>query len=284
MALHKQTFITRTGSAIVFVAVLLGAILYQYISFSILFFVVAMIALKEFMQLSAKLGAKPYRTLAFVCAASMYFTMADGFLIEPESFFEVLNFFKPACILMPFIIFSRALFDKRDGAITNAIYTIIAIVYAVVPFILLNHLVGFQNDSNTRVYNPHLLLGTIFLIWSNDTFAYLGGSLFGKHKMIARISPGKTWEGTIIGVIIAFGLSFTFKSFLNIPFPWLWPILGILVPILATLGDLVESLLKRKAGIKDSGQLMPGHGGALDRFDSLIFVSPFVYAIVQIIS
>ncbi|MEI6020450.1 MAG: phosphatidate cytidylyltransferase [Bacteroidota bacterium] len=284
MALNKQTFITRTSSAVVFVAILLGAILYNYISFTILFFVIAMIALKEFMQLSGKLGANPYRGLAYFCASLMYLILADGFLIQPEGFFEIMNFFQPVCILIPFIIFSRALFDKREGAIGNALYTIIAIVYAVLPFILLNHLVGFKNESNTRVYNPQLLLGTIFLIWSNDTFAYIGGSLIGKHKMIARISPGKTWEGTIIGIVIAFALSFTFKYFLTIPFPAIWPVLGLLVPVLATLGDLVESLLKRKAGIKDSGQLMPGHGGALDRFDSIIFVSPFVYALVQIIS
>ena len=100
--------------------------------------------------------------------------------------------------------------------------------------------------------------------------------------MIERVSPGKTWEGTIIGVLITFALSFTFNSLVFKLNDYSWPLLGILIPVLATIGDLVESKLKREAGIKDSGSIMPGHGGVLDRFDSLIFVSPFVYVFFKI--
>jgi phosphatidate cytidylyltransferase len=123
----------------------------------------------------------------------------------------------------------------------------------------------------------------ILLIWSNDTFAYLAGNLAGKHKMVERISPGKTWEGTIGGIIITFGLSFLVGDLVRSTETTLWPVLGVVVPVLATIGDLVQSQLKRKAGVKDSGSIMPGHGGVLDRFDSLIFVIPFVFVIVKLL-
>ena len=281
MALHKETFITRSLSAIVFVVFLLGAILYNYTSFTLLFFIVSLIALKEFMHISNKLGAKPYQKTAYVLAIILYTLNMNGNLISTA--WPDVNLFGSTFVIVPFVILAAALFDKRESAFNNALFTILGLIYAVCPFILLNKCVIFKEEA-AFVYNPMLLLGTIFIIWINDTFAYIGGSFFGKHKMIARISPGKTWEGTVIGVVLAFAVSFSFKFFLHSPYPNLWPVLGLFVPILATLGDLVESMLKRKAGVKDSGNLMPGHGGALDRFDSLIFVSPFLFALLQIIA
>ena len=158
------------------------------------------------------------------------------------------------------------------------------IAYAVLPFALLQDLVQFKDDvTGISTFVPEVLLGVILLIWSNDTFAYLGGSLFGKHKMSPRISPGKTWEGTIFGIIMTFGLSFLLKRYFNNDLFNVWLMLGALVPVLATIGDLVESMLKRQADVKDSGNIMPGHGGILDRFDSLIVVSPFVYVLLKLL-
>jgi phosphatidate cytidylyltransferase len=102
--------------------------------------------------------------------------------------------------------------------------------------------------------------------------------------MIERISPGKTWEGTLFGIAVTFGVSFLIRYYLfEHDDGYLWPLLVVLVPVLATLGDLVESLLKREAGVKDTGHLLPGHGGVLDRFDSLIFVSPFVVVLSKLL-
>jgi phosphatidate cytidylyltransferase len=137
--------------------------------------------------------------------------------------------------------------------------------------------------TGVPAYDPWLVFGVILLIWSNDTFAYLSGSIAGRHKMMERISPGKTWEGTVLGVLITFGLSFVLRDVILQEKGFLWPVLGLMVPILATIGDLVQSMLKRQAGIKDSGSIMPGHGGVLDRFDSLIFVSPFVVAVLKLL-
>lgn len=281
MALNLKTLGTRTLSGIVFVILLMGSVLFNYYSFTIFFFIVALIGLSEFYKIAQKLNAQPYKIVGYLCASLVYFAFVNfSFLIS-----NVYINFSYLLVLIPFIIFSVALFSKQQQPIKNAFFTLGGLLYAVLPFALLNNLVIVnQANNNEFQFFPKVLLGIIFLIWSNDTFAYLGGSLFGKHKMIERVSPGKTWEGTIFGVLVSFGISFLIQRYFIQTQNNIWLILGILVPILATLGDLVESLLKRQAGIKDSGNIMPGHGGVLDRFDSLIFVSPFVYVIFKCLS
>ena len=126
-------------------------------------------------------------------------------------------------------------------------------------------------------------MGIIFIIWSNDTFAYIGGSLMGKNKMYEKVSPGKTWEGTIIGIVLCVSVGFVLNLDHTFTSNWLWPVIALFVGVFGTIGDLVESALKRKAGVKDSGKIMPGHGGILDRFDSLLFVSPFLFLIIKLL-
>lgn len=292
MALNLKTLATRSMSAAVFVVLLVGCVYWSYISFSLFFFAVSLIGLNEFYKISEKMGASTYKILGYILGIIVYlaFIPLNNFVVEQKLVggTDLLGFmmidklqtiFSAFIILGPFIILATALFSIKENSIKNALYTIGGIIYAVLPFALLNQVV-YHNNSNTvdmTFFNPLLVLGIIFLIWSNDTFAYLGGSLVGKNKMIERVSPGKTWEGTIIGVLITFGLSFLFNRLIFDFHNNTWIALGIIVPVLATIGDLVESKLKREAGIKDSGTIMPGHGGVLDRFDSLIFVSPFVF-------
>lgn len=270
MALNLKTLGTRALSALVFVIVLIGSVVWNYYSFTIFFFIVAMLGLNEFYKLSAGLNAQPYKTTGFLAGIITYLSFVNSDIL-PGIYFEAL---KPLIALIPFIIFSAALFNKRENPVQNTLFTIAGIVYAVLPFALLHGI----REINTELFSK-TILGIIFLIWSNDTFAYLGGSLFGKNKMIARISPGKTWEGTIFGVIVTFGGSFLIGNYFVGDKSLMWPVFGIVIPVLATIGDLVESMLKRQAGVKDSGNIMPGHGGILDRFDSLIFVAPFVFVI-----
>jgi phosphatidate cytidylyltransferase len=287
MALNLKTLATRSASAVVFVILLVGSVYWSYISFSLFFFVVSMVGLHEFYKIAEKMGAKPIKVVGFILGIFIYltFTAIDKIIPDPATVIILKNAWGlvlSTVILAPFIIFAIALFKRTENAIQSAMYTIGGIIYAVLPFALLNQTVFYDPGIGVDTFEPKLILGIIFLIWSNDTFAYLGGSLFGKNKMIERVSPGKTWEGTIIGVLITFGLSFLFNMLFNLG-DYTWQILGIMVPVLATIGDLVESKLKREAGVKDSGNIMPGHGGALDRFDSLIFVSPFVYVIFKLI-
>jgi len=281
MALNLKTLGIRSLSAAVFVILLVGSVLWNYYSFFIFFFAVAILGLKEFYKIAVKLGAHPFKFFGFAAAILILVSCFQYKLVFPDSTSAFLtgseSVFFPVLIISSFLILSIPVFKKENATITDSIYTIGGIIYTVMPFVLLNFVVN-RND-----FNPYPLLAIIVLIWSNDTFAYLGGSLFGKHKMIERISPGKTWEGTAIGVIVTFGISFIIPGFIS-GIDGLWPVLGILVPIVATIGDLIESKLKREAGIKDSGAIMPGHGGILDRFDSLIFVSPFIYAVFKIYS
>lgn len=279
MALNIKTLGTRALTALIFVLVLLGSLLWNYYSFTLFFFLVAMFGLYEFYNLGANFDAKPYRFSGYLSGALTYLVFVDtGYcgLADGNDF----NF-KTILVLIPFLIFSVALFNKREKSIVNSVYTIIGIIYAVLPFALLHNIVLFKNSSE---FDPTYLLGIILLIWSNDTFAYLGGSIFGKHKMIARISPGKTWEGTIFGIIMTTGSAYIVGAFILHRDLNFWMLSGIIVPVLATIGDLVESMLKRQAGVKDTGNIMPGHGGILDRFDSLIFVSPFVFVMMKLIS
>lgn len=281
MALNLKTLGTRALTALVFVVVLLACVSWNYYLFAGFFFVVSMLGLYEFYKLTEKLEAKPFKFIGFSFGIIIYFRFLALNELNGINADYIIRIVNALLITGPFCVFTWALFSKEPHSIKNAMFTIGGVLYTVLPFALLNQLVFFNDKETAVFYTPGLVLGIIFLIWSNDTFAYLGGSLFGKNKMIERVSPGKTWEGTVIGILITFGLSFLFNNLFCLGDFW-WPVLGICVPILATIGDLVESKLKREAEIKDSGNIMPGHGGILDRFDSLIFVSPFIFALFKL--
>lgn len=274
MALNFRSLLTRTLSAAVFVAVLLGAIFYDYLSFTFLFLIVSIWALHEFYKISEKLGARPFRIISFITAIAFYSSVVFlniGFRYSNE----VLSL----SIGLTFLIFISALFSKNEKPIQDAVYSILGIVYCVVPFFILNYLVclGNRGSFGIPIYKSHFILGMILLIWAYDSFAYLVGSMIGKRKLYERISPGKTWEGSIGGLVLTMASSYLIAYwFPEIEFKH-WLVISMLVVVFGTLGDLFESMLKRQAGIKDSGNIMPGHGGILDRFDSLMFVTPFVY-------
>lgn len=164
-----------------------------------------------------------------------------------------------------------ALWDRRDDAFRCVAGSMLAIVYLGVPLMLFNFI---------YFYNKWLTLGLFALIWFNDTGAYVFGSWLGKHKLFERLSPKKSWEGFFGGMLSCIGMgigcyyiSNALPGGLHWPL-WLWPVYAVVVCVFATLGDLFESLLKRSSGIKDSGNIIPGHGGILDRIDSMLFVVP----------
>lgn len=286
MALDLNTLKVRSISAAVFVIVLLSAVYINYYTFFFFFFFVAIWALKEFYDLSEKMGVTTYRgfgiSMGIVFFVSVYCRHFDASNFQTPF---LLSTIQNIVYLIPFIIAIKFLFSETSNSFHSFVYTISGILYCVLPFALLVQIPinSFPGSLFEQIGSYHFfkVLGIIFLIWSNDTFAYLGGSLFGKNKMYEKVSPGKTWEGTIIGVVLTVGVGFvlnldhTFKS------PILWPAIGLFVGIFGTIGDLVESWMKRKAGVKDSGTIMPGHGGILDRFDSLLFVSPFLFVLIK---
>lgn len=177
------------------------------------------------------------------------------------------------------ILFIVELFLAGKSPFSHIGHYLTGLFYIGIPVCFLFSIAAAPDAS----YYPNRVLGLLLLVWTNDTGAYLFGRAFGKHKLFERISPKKTWEGTIGGgifaVLVAWGLSFVIQDFTLRQ----WLALSIVAAIGSNLGDLVESMLKRSVGVKDSGTLLPGHGGLLDRFDAFIFCLPFYWLVLQLL-
>ncbi len=174
------------------------------------------------------------------------------------------------------------LFNEKIQKITSFSKYLCLFGYIILPFIFITKIpIGEQNK-----YNPKIIISIFILIWTNDTFAYIVGKSIGKHKLLEKISPKKTIEGFIGGIIFTVLASYIIaKYYIQIKEvnTFIWIIIALIVSIFGTIGDLIESKFKRIAGVKDSGKIMPGHGGVLDRLDSIIFAAPIVYSFYQIL-
>lgn len=201
----------------------------------------------------------------------------------------------PSAVFIPYLLtivylFISELYLKQKNPINDWAYTMLSQMYIALPFSMMNVL-AFQEDlmKGDVEYNWLFPMSVFIFLWTNDTGAYCAGSLFGKHKLFPRISPGKTWEGSIGGAFLVLVAAYIIGSLDNIFIAdldqprtfglalmpiWQWLGLGIVVVLFGTWGDLVESLFKRTLGIKDSGNILPGHGGMLDRFDSSLMAIP----------
>lgn len=279
-------------SATVFVVILLSGIYFNFLSFISLFFVVSLLGLREYYSITEKLGARPYKVWGYIAGTMLY---ASGVFSNSNLalFYNHMHLMNLA-IASVFTVYIVALFSNHEKPITNIAYTVAGIIYTVVPFVLLMSISCFDKAYtfnhpagvwyvDMAPYNSTIIFGIIFLIWANDTFAYLTGSLIGKHKLFERVSPGKTWEGSIGGAVFSLGVAFLISKWFTDVAMVHWLVIAGIVIVFGTIGDLVESMIKRHAGIKDSGNIMPGHGGVLDRFDSLLFVSPFVFFYITIV-
>lgn len=196
---------------------------------------------------------------------------------------ENVFYFQPGMVymlvLLTFGSFVIELFFSSKSPFQNIAYYLAGFFYICFPFVFLDWIASGVESG----YAPNRVFGLLLLVWTNDTMAYFVGSQLGKTKLFERISPKKTWEGTIGGgictVLIAWGLSFWIKDFSTPQ----WLALGGVAAVFGTLGDLVESMLKRSFGVKDSGNLLPGHGGMLDRFDAFVFALPFYWLALQML-
>lgn len=176
------------------------------------------------------------------------------------------------------ILFAIHVFNQRIPPISLIAADLGGITFVTLPMSMLNLMLN--PEMIPGYHTAWFVLGMFMILWAHDTFAYLTGSIFGKHPLYKSISPKKTWEGSIGG----FGFSIIAAYIISIFAPelemWKWISIAIIITVFGTIGDLAESLLKRNAGVKDSGKLLPGHGGILDRFDSLLFVAPLVYVFI----
>jgi len=218
--------------------------------------------------------------------AQKYYSILVAILFFVANFLFAQNVLD-ATIFVAFIplvmfIFIAELFLKHSKPTFNVAYTIFGLVYICLPFSFLNY-IAFS-AINGYVFNPLLILSLLVIIWANDTGAYLSGMSFGKHKLFERISPKKTWEGSVGGLFSAFITGYIFSRFIT-EIPTIhWIIMSGIVAVSGTLGDLIESQFKRMVEIKDSGKILPGHGGMFDRFDALIFAIPPFFTYLQFLT
>jgi len=241
-----------------------------------IFFILIILGLWEFYHLVSSDDCRPQRYYGTIAGALFYLDIAwiqfSGFSFSYD-WLNVLPVILPLPLLfLPFII---ELFRNQNTPLVNIAITILGIIYIAFPFSLLNLLNG--EEMVHFLGFPAVLTGYLIITWFYDTGAYLYGKPFGKHKLFERVSPKKTWEGTIAGAVVALltalGLSYLVPEFPRID----WFALSLLVLVFGTFGDLIESMFKRDLNIKDSGSILPGHGGILDRFDTILISAPFVF-------
>ncbi|MCK5169937.1 MAG: phosphatidate cytidylyltransferase [Bacteroidales bacterium] len=268
-----NNLVQRTITGIIILLAVIGAITFGKISFFILFELIIIGAMYEFYTLAEKKKFNPLKVYGIVIGttvfAANYFFVND--LINVQVFLAIIPI-----IISVFII---ELYRKSEYVFLNIGFTLLGVLYIAIPFSFAIYIV-FSDEIN---YNSHLLLGFFFLTWAFDTLAYVFGVSFGKHSLFERISPKKSWEGFIGGTISSIGMAYLISLlFPELPFIH-WAIMSVMISVFGTYGDLVESSFKRNIEEKDSGNLLPGHGGILDRFDAVLFTLPIFYVYLQLI-
>lgn len=265
---------TRAITAFFFTIVMLGSMFLGAYTFTAFYLLLSLAALLEFFKLIKTAGIRPHRNIAMI-AAALIFSMTAGYhFLQFET--------KYLLLLVPLIfsVFISELYKKEKIPFANISYTFVGFMYVTVPFCFFYSL-GFI--GHLTAYSFHLPLSFFLMLWANDTGAYLFGSKFGKTRLFERHSPKKSWEGFFGGVLTSLVVAYIVSIyFIELPL-WAWAGMAILISSFGTLGDLVESMLKRSLNAKDSGSLLPGHGGLLDRFDGLLLSAPVVYAYLYLI-
>lgn len=263
---------TRAITGFFFIIVLVGAVLLGPYAFVPFFGLVGLLSVLEFYGLIRSESTQPLRILGTLSALFIVGLFAGYFLGFTPLKATLLS-------VLPVLAISLcALFRKTINPIQDIGFTLMGIMYAAVPFTFFIAL-GFINGT----FNPYLPLGFLILLWTNDTGAYLSGRSFGRTKLFERISPNKTWEGFIGGVVLAVVVALNLAQYFGTLSRVEWAAVALIIGVFGTLGDLVESMLKRTLGVKDSGSILPGHGGFLDRFDGLLVAAPLVYIFLEFV-
>lgn len=252
---------------------MLGAILCNEISSLLLFAFISTMSLIEFYKLAKNDHIQPQVPMGVLTSLLIFLPLLAGATIS-----TVPNLL-PLIIILPYFVFIRELYTKSEKPFTNIGFTLLGVIYISVPLFLF-YLISFHGPDDS--YRPQNILGMLYLLWASDTGAYTFGRLWGKRKLFERVSPKKTWEGFIGAAIFAFAAAFLVAHFYTNFTLVQWQIIAAIIFITGVLGDLVESMFKRSLAIKDSGSLLPGHGGFLDRFDGLFIAAPFVFFYVTL--
>jgi len=260
MALHIPTFLTRLGSSIVFATIMLTGLLWNEWAFLTLVCLMNILCLRDYFRLMQKIDKEAHWPKWLPVAVQV-----------TSLLFISVNIYAGLIVLfcVPAILLLASVLSKKN-ALLAMLQSTGGLLYITLPMFLLYSL---------RQHNFILPLALILMIWCNDTMAYLVGSFLGKNPL-SSVSPKKTWEGTIGGALLTIIGAGIFGYYTNAYHLIDWIMLALCATVAGTFGDLLESKLKRMADVKDSGTLMPGHGGALDRFDSLLIAAPFAFVYV----
>lgn len=268
--------VVRILAGAVFVGLLLGGILINEYTFAIIFSIITVLSLYEFYGLVERDAKVPVVKV---------WNVLGGFFLFLGSFYycayeaSVIAYIPYVAYIL--ILFISELYLKRANPIQSLAYSLLGQLYIAAPFALTSYLVfSYEPGSYHYVY----ILALLVFIWVNDSFAYLTGMAFGKHRLFERISPKKSWEGFVGGAVVSVASSLIFAHYFTNLSTIAWLGFAAVTVIFGTWGDLFESLIKRTLGVKDSGNMIPGHGGILDRFDSTILAIPAIFVYLAIIA
>lgn len=275
----------RTISGAIYVILLLSLILYSTESFFVLFGVFLLIAVFEFCNL-----IQLNKIFALIISSIIYFIFYKTNFKQNELFSNETghNLTLVALIITIIVSIKCLLFLFEQKKTTPNLFSkyVYLIGYIILPFVFITKI-----PFGEKGYNPKIIISIFILIWTNDTFAFIVGKSIGKNKLFEKVSPKKTIEGFIGGLVFAVIASYIISRYYFEPKEYyfkksvvIWMTIAIIIGFFGTIGDLIESKFKRIAGVKDSGNIMPGHGGILDRLDSVIFVAPVIFLFYQILN
>ena len=279
----------RSISGAVYVILLITAILFSTESFFILFGIFMMIAVYEFCNLIQIRKVFPllFAALFYTIVTLLCFYKNETATFLSDLFNERIdltvnvNQLYIVLLVITLVVSVKCilfLFYDKIQKISNSSKYLYLLGYAILPFVFITKI-----PFGIKGYNPKIIISIFILIWANDTFAFIVGKSIGKHKLFERVSPKKTIEGFVGGIVFAVLASYLISNYYIGGAQKIWIVIALIVSFFGTIGDLIESKFKRIAGVKDSGSIMPGHGGVLDRLDSIIFVAPIIYLFYQIL-
>ncbi len=267
-----NNLVLRGFSGVFFVALIIAAILFGQLYFTVVFGVITAWSVFEFHKITNKQPEIDVPVWVSVLGSGLLFWIsylfASGLLDYPT--YSIYGLFL-------IIVFLSELYRNKLNPIHNWSYFLFGQIYVALPFALLNFILFIES------YNPIILLAVFVTIWVNDTGAYLVGITFGKHRLFERVSPKKSWEGFFGGAILTLVSGYFFSVYIPELTLWQWLVFSEIVVVFGTFGDLMESLLKRTIQVKDSGDVIPGHGGLLDRFDSMLLVAPAIFIFLSFV-
>jgi phosphatidate cytidylyltransferase len=275
-------FFRRTLTGAWIVILVLGGFWLHPVSFFLTGLVILIGTQFEYYRMIRSTGVNPQIVPGIVTGTSAYLiaTLIASEKLPKNSFL--------ALIPVMLVVMVTELYRKEAKPFDSLAHTFFSILYTALPFSMfpfaafsragMESLLPHENIS----FSPGIIIGFFILLWAYDTGAYLSGVSFGRHRLMERISPGKTWEGCLGGLITSVVIAWLFSDFFGVVSNLQWIIISVIISVAGTYGDLVESMLKRSIAVKDSGTLMPGHGGFLDRFDSAIVSFPLVYLFISV--